>query len=89
MGPITDEEDVKYQLGRFYFQARDYKKAIKIYKEELNINPHSIILLYEIALAYSKLNDYEKACEYWNKLLKIEPNSFPGAETRRKLSRQR
>ena len=88
MDPITNEEDVKYQLGRLYFQRQNYKKAIEIYKEGLNINPNSILLLYEIALAYSKLNDYEKACECWIKLLKIEPDSFIGAEVMCRLGRQ-
>ena len=89
MDPITNEEGVKYYLGRLYFQARDYRKAIKMYEEGLTINPQSIILLYEIGLVYSKVNDYEKACEYWRRLLKIEPDSFLGAEARWRLSRQR
>lgn len=82
MDPITNEEDVKYYLGRLYFQKNDYKNAIKVYKEGLTINPQSIILLYEIGLAYSRLKNYKKALEYWRKLLKIAPHSFLAVEAR-------
>jgi tetratricopeptide (TPR) repeat protein len=83
--PITKEEDVKYHLGRIYFRKGDHKKAIKIYKEGLTINPQAIILLYDIGLAYSKLKNHKKAWEYWKKLLKIAPHSFLAAEARWRL----
>ncbi|HDZ77010.1 MAG TPA: tetratricopeptide repeat protein [Candidatus Omnitrophica bacterium] len=76
MGPITNEEDVKYYLGRHYFQSRDYRKAIEAYEEGLVINPKSIILLYEAGLAYLKLKNHSKTRVYWAKLLKIAPHSF-------------
>jgi tetratricopeptide (TPR) repeat protein len=76
MEPITDEEDVKYYLGRLYFENKGYKKAIKIYKQGLKINPKSVILLYEIGLAYLKLRNHKKALRYWRKLLKIAPHRF-------------
>lgn len=87
MEPITNEEDVKYYLGRLYFQNKDYKKAIKIYKEGLKINLRAIILLYEIGLAYSKLKNHKKALRYWRELLKITPYSFLADEAKWRLSK--
>jgi len=76
MDPITGKEDVKYYLGRLYFQKADYNKAIKVYKEGLAINPQSIILLYEIGSAYLKLKNRKNSLRYWKKLLHISPHSF-------------
>lgn len=82
MDPITNEEDVKYHLGRLYFQKNDYKKAVRIYEEGLTINPQSTILLYETGLAYSKLRNHKKVLKPWRKLLRIAPHSFLAAEVR-------
>ncbi len=82
MDPITDKEDVKYYLGRFYFQNKDYKKAIKEYKRGLIINPKSIILLYEIGLVYFKLENHKKVLKYWRKLLKMYPHSLLASEVK-------
>jgi tetratricopeptide (TPR) repeat protein len=82
MDPITNEEDVQYHLGRLYFQKNDYKKAIRIYKEGLTINPQSIILLYEVGLVYSKLKSNKQALKYWRKLLDIAPHSLLAAEVK-------
>jgi len=82
MDPITNKEDVKYYLGRLYFQNKDYEKAIKAYKRGLIINPKSIILLYEIGLVYFKLKNHNKALRYWRKLLKMYPHSLLAAEVK-------
>lgn len=85
MEPITSKEDVKYHLGRLYFENKDYKEAIRIYKRGLTINPKSVILLYEIGLAYSKIKNHKKALRYWRKLLKIAPYSFLADEVKWRL----
>lgn len=85
MDPITNEEDIKYYLGRSYFQKRDYKKAVKVYDEGLKINPNSVILLYEAGLVYLKLKSYNKARKYWVRLYKIAPHSFLAAKVQRDL----
>lgn len=87
MDPITNKEDVKYYLGNLYFQKKNYKKAIKIYKEGLKINPKSLILLYEIGLAYSKLKNKKKVLKYWKKLLKAASHSFLAVEARWRLNK--
>jgi len=89
MDPITNEEDVKYYLGRSYVQEKDYIKAIEIYKEGLAINSKSALLIYAIGLAYSKLENKKKAVRYWKKLLNtISPHSFLAVEIRQILNRK-
>jgi len=88
MDPITNKEDFKYHEGKLYFQEKDYKKAIKIYKEGLKINSQSIILLHEIGITYCKLKNYYTASKYWKKLLKITSlHSFIAVDTKWKLNR--
>lgn len=86
MDPITNPEDKKYHLGKFYFQRGDFKKAIKAYEEGLIVNPQAIILLYEIGLVYWKLKDYRNSSKYWKKLLAIAPFSIPAIQAKDKLA---
>lgn len=86
MDPITDEEDVKYYLGRLYFQEKDYIKAIETYKEGLAFNPWSAILLYELGLAYLRLNNKKRALDYWRKALKnVSAHSYLGVLVKEKM----
>lgn len=88
MDPITDEEDVKYYLGISYAQEKDYRKAIRVYKEGLAINPQSVILLYETGLAYSQLRDERKALRYWKKLLRVaSAHSYLALQVKQRLKR--
>jgi len=88
MDPITNKEDFKYHEGKLCFQEKDYKKAIKIYKEGLKINSQSIILLHEIGLAYCKVKNYHMASKYWRKLLRIVSSySFIAIDTKWRLSK--
>lgn len=86
MDPITDEEDVKYYMGRMYVQEKDYIKAIKIYKEGLALNPRSAILLYELGLSYLRLNNKKRALSYWKKVLKnVSAYSYLGVLVKEKI----
>jgi len=88
MDPITNKEDFKYYEGKLYFQEKDYKRAIKIYKEGLKVDSKSTILLYEIGVAYCKSKNYHMASKYWRKLLKMaSSHSFIAIDTKRKLNR--
>jgi len=86
MDTITDEEDVKYYLGRRHVQEKDYIKAIEIYKEGLALNPRSPILLYELGLAYLRLNNKKRALSYWKKALKnVSEYSYLGVLVKEKM----
>ena len=87
MDPLTNEEDVKYHLGRFCFQRKEYRKALKVYQEGLVINPESFNLLYEAGLTHLKLKEYESTLKYWEKLLEIAPHSIAASEARWRLAR--
>lgn len=87
MDPITDKEDVKYYLGNFFAQQKDYRRAIKAYKAGLRINPNSTILLYEISLAYAKLNKPRRSLQYKRKLLKIAPGGIIACRVREEINK--
>ena len=80
MDPITCKEDVKYYLGRFYFRRKKYRKALKIFKEGLVINPRSFILFHETGLTYLRMGKYKLVCKYWGKVLELAPHSILAAE---------
>lgn len=86
MDPITDKEDVKYYLGRLYFQEQNYRKAIETYKKGLALNPRSAILLYELGLAYLRLNNKKRALNYWKKVLKnVSVHSYLAVRVKEKM----
>ncbi len=63
------------QLGAIYFDRRDFKRAVKIFKRGLRREPEHFVLNNNIAGAYYRLNEFEKARRHWEKCLEIEPNN--------------
>ena len=80
MDPITNKEDVKCHLDRFYFQRMEHRKPLKAYQEGLASNPQSFNLLYEAGLTHLKPKEYESALKYWGKLLEVAPHSIAASE---------
>ncbi|MFC2060970.1 tetratricopeptide repeat protein [Elusimicrobiota bacterium] len=85
MDPITNKEDYYYQLGKFYFQKKDYDKAIQELEKGLKINNSSLIILCELGMCYMKMGEYQKAITYFNKVQKIAPFSIPTANSLEKI----
>ena len=48
----------------------EYQKAVKLYKEALQIDKNAAILFYELSLSYYHLKDYKNAIKFANKSLK-------------------
>ena len=82
MDVITGKDDFKLHEGTFCCQKGDFKKAIKLYKNGLEVNPNNLVILYEIGLAYSKLQKQKKALKYWKKLSRIAPHSYLGVKVK-------
>lgn len=78
MDIITSKDDFKLHEGDFYLQRGEFKKAIKLYKNGLKLNPGNLVILYEIGLAYSRLQKQKKALKYWKRITKIAPQSYLG-----------
>jgi len=57
----------------------NFKKALKLYKKALKIDPQSSLVLYEIALTYFHTGDYKKTSEYATKVLDQKNDHSIGA----------
>ena len=68
------QEDVNSLVkeGIKLHDAREYDKAIAIYKKALKIDPKSSLVNYEIALSYMQNQDYKNAVKYSDKVLKAK-----------------
>jgi len=76
---LLDKEpyNIKYwfDLGRFYYTAEEYNKALEAYEFALAINadhPGSILMT---AHCYFKIENFEKSSEYYERYEKIDPTS--------------
>jgi len=76
MDPITNKEDFYYYRAKFYFQRKDFTKAIYEFEKGLRINADSIVILYELAMCYMELGNYQKAIELFQKVKRVAPFSI-------------
>jgi len=63
-------------LGLFYMQTGDYKKAETEFKHAIYLDPKFTKTYYDLGGLYFLQGDYEGTIKQWNKILEIEPN-FP------------
>ncbi|MGB3459606.1 MAG: tetratricopeptide repeat protein [Halobacteriota archaeon] len=71
------EKPVSYfiSLGNFYFESKNYEKAIEQYGKVLEKEPENDNALFNRGRAYNEKGDYDKALEDYNLYLeKIDPN---------------
>ena len=66
-----DYFDAYMELGTLYY-CKGNPLAIDYYNNALNVNPNSILCLYNIAMFYQKTGDYEKALEKYRMILQLE-----------------
>lgn len=67
----TNVEDFLKEGIRYHDNGK-YDKAIEAYKKALEIEPHSPLVHYEIALSYFSKGDYEKTIEHSDEVLEQE-----------------
>jgi tetratricopeptide (TPR) repeat protein len=77
----TDAERNR-QKGNKKFKKKEYKGALKLYKEALQLTPLVIPILTNIAQAYIKLNDYDEATEYCNRALFLDEQNVKALSRR-------
>jgi adenylate cyclase len=56
----------------------NYTKAIEHASIAYNLDPFSLMNIFEIAIVYLVVGDYEKEVEYGRRLIELEPNFFGG-----------
>lgn len=63
---IEDDQNINELIkkGIELHDAREYKKAVEVYKEVLDIDPNSMIATYELALSYLAMRDFNNASKY-------------------------
>lgn len=52
-----------FEIGFRYAQLEDFKKAVKYYKEALEVNPDWMVTYNNLATVYEKVGEYELAAE--------------------------
>lgn len=65
--------DTVYNLALSYFQKNEYDKAIKSFKDVLEIDPKYVAAWYDLGYIYKGEKEYDKAIEHYNKALEISP----------------
>jgi tetratricopeptide (TPR) repeat protein len=68
--------DIKGYLnrGNYYFESREYQKAIKDYLTALNIEPNNHRILYNTGNCFLYLNNPELALQSYDRALHIKPD---------------
>jgi len=71
-----DNPQILYRLGMGYYAFERYKRAVKVFKHALQLNPHQTYLpdiYYHVGLAYTNLEKLEKAIYLYSK---VSPSIF-------------
>ena len=74
--PEKSTSDLYGFLGGFYSDHKDYTLAITAFNIALEINPHNIDALNNIAVTFSRMKDYSEALKYYKKCLEVTPNEL-------------
>lgn len=62
-------------LGKSFYLAGDYAKAIEAYKDIIRRKPNSAEAHFNLGVAYGKVEDYQKAIEAYKETIRLKPNS--------------
>jgi tetratricopeptide (TPR) repeat protein len=67
--------DLKFQIGRFYFNKGENNKAIDIFKEAIILMPNHSNAIYSLGLAHEKIGNTSAALEQFKKALELNPDN--------------
>ncbi|MDP2820924.1 MAG: tetratricopeptide repeat protein [bacterium] len=77
-GKINDfplSADLKFQIGRFYYNKGDNNKAINYFKEAIALVSNHSNAIYSLGLAYEKVGNTGAALEQFKKVLELNPEN--------------
>lgn len=66
---------VRYDLGKLYFDQSEFEKSIERFKEFLQLTPGDVGAMEYLATAYQRLEKYRQAIGEFKKILDIEPQN--------------
>lgn len=81
-GPVDEEKEPHFVLGKSRVNAMDYEGAIRAFEESLEANPHSAQAHYQLAILYDNQDsvaDPAAAIYHYQQCLKYDPK-FPNAD---------
>jgi tetratricopeptide (TPR) repeat protein len=70
-----DEWDSHYNLGNYYLDRGDFKKAVASYDTALKMEPRGVLAMVNEAMAYARMGENQKATEALQKALKVAPDN--------------
>jgi len=62
------------EIGKIYFQTRQFPMAAKYYEDSVRVKPDAVVLV-KLGGAYHFDKDYDKAIAAWNHALLLDPNN--------------
>jgi LysM repeat protein len=75
-GPMDEEKEPHYVLGKSRVNAMDYQGAIQAFEESLEANPHSAQAHYQLAMLYeNQESDPAAAIYHYQQFLKYDPTT--------------
>lgn len=86
LAELTNEPEVFYELGRYYYNRGEIDRAISEFTRVLNLAPIHANSLYSLGIAYEAKGDKVKALNYYEKVLELNPGN---AEVEAKLNNLR
>lgn len=70
----SDIESSFFSAARKHYSEGNYREALKILLDNINLNADSETYL-DIGNCYYMLNDYKEALEYWNRSIELNPKN--------------
>jgi tetratricopeptide (TPR) repeat protein len=82
---FPDDKEPLQWLGHYYFETKDYEKAISYYNRSLEIDPLFKLVYNMLAYTYHYLGDFEKSIWAINRYISIAPDEANPYDTRADL----
>ena len=82
--------DKNYTLGRKYYEAGRYQKAIEYYLQHTGDHPDSLlneVVFYHLGRSYQQLEDYKNARTYYQRLMDKYKGGFWADLASKEMSR--
>lgn len=70
---VPTDSGAHFELAFHYEALGEYKDAVKIYKQTLELDPGHIVAMNNVAGIYEEVGDYEEAAMYIKRLYELRP----------------
>jgi cytochrome c-type biogenesis protein CcmH/NrfG len=69
-----DDPFLLAEIGKIYYQTRQFPMAVKYYEDSVRVKPDAVVLV-KLGGAYHFNKDDDKAIGAWNHALRLDPNN--------------